>query len=646
MRTPKIYTLDTETYQGLTGAIKRIALYDGVEVFYGFSYADIEPILKKAYKQEINSVVYIHNMEFDLRKMPEIFKDGTIVWSRSLLINNKLVKLKTRYATFIDSFSLLPMSLKDLSNGFNVDSGKLDLWQAVEETYPGMFNDAVDFLDRCDVNDIVYLKYLGLDVISLYQVIHKLIELCGIPVTNFVKLISTASISRCLFKNGWKGVNFKDPSLYRSDFQILCSTKYTEYPEIEDFVRQSYCGGRTEVFKMRSEGTLYHYDVNSLYPYVCMGDYPVGKPTMIRSPLKSRQVFQNWMEGKKKGLGFIACIVNVPKQDIPPLPVKKGKLCFPTGKIYGVWSFEELAYSIKECGVVIEEYFESVFWLKTYPVFKRFIQCFSKLKEKATEENNQALRTFSKLVQNTSYGFTGMNRDKSVLDNLKNLDKYSHMEVKSIDRNYGFVEVEHFAEAEYIQPHVASYVTSRARVVLHKAIKWVLEHGGVVYYCDTDSIVCSIPLPDEMVHPSKLGYFKLEGFVKKGLYLQPKVYWEETIIPETKQSKDVVRFKGVSKDTMKDFGESFYQDLYDFYTGTEKEMLVEQGRIMLPAVKTLMKKGDLTYFEVRDKRIRKSQNKREMDFKQNTTTAIHFQTIDDFANFSFDKKAYVDIEGG
>ena len=38
----KLFTLDTETYNGLFGGLKRIAIYDGNKVIYGYTFEDIE----------------------------------------------------------------------------------------------------------------------------------------------------------------------------------------------------------------------------------------------------------------------------------------------------------------------------------------------------------------------------------------------------------------------------------------------------------------------------------------------------------------------------------------------------------------------------------------------------------------------------
>ena len=66
---PIIITLDTETYNGLLGDLKRIAIYDGSKVHYGYSFADIEAILLN-YALIYDVHIYIHNAEFDIRKIP------------------------------------------------------------------------------------------------------------------------------------------------------------------------------------------------------------------------------------------------------------------------------------------------------------------------------------------------------------------------------------------------------------------------------------------------------------------------------------------------------------------------------------------------------------------------------------------------
>ena len=110
----KLFTLDTETYNGLFGGLKRIAIYDGSKVIYGYTFEDIEKELIKYYELGYDVHIYIHNIEFDARKLPAIFEKDRIDWSGCVVINGKLTTIKCKKYTFHDSFKLLPMSLKKL----------------------------------------------------------------------------------------------------------------------------------------------------------------------------------------------------------------------------------------------------------------------------------------------------------------------------------------------------------------------------------------------------------------------------------------------------------------------------------------------------------------------------------------------------
>jgi hypothetical protein len=636
----KLITLDTETYNGLIGSLKRIAIYDGKNVTYGYSFLDVEPILLEYEKQGFNVHVYIHNLEFDARKIPQLFEDNRIIWEKCFIINNKLATITTKKYIIHDSFKLLPMSLAKLSKDFGVEHGKMDLWDEVQKTYPNEYTDIVDFLDRCHVDDPVYLKYLGFDVISLYEIIEILLEVSGVPLDQFVKKISTASLSRYIFKTGYKGKEFKNPFGNKTDYERLCSYKWHFDLETEEFIRCSYCGGRTEVFKPELISKGYHYDVNSLYPFVMLREYPIGKPTMYSIPEVAKEMFENWMNDHL-GLGFVSCSVYIPEQHIPPLPVKMGKLVFPTGHVYGTFTYHELEYAIKNCGVVITEFREVCHFDQTYPIFKNFIETMYEIKEEGTRTHNEALRTFGKLLMNVGYGYTGMTRDKTKLEPISKLEKYlaSGDPIVYINEELGYIEIPANVTSEYIQVQVASYVTSYARLILLDALK-MAEKLGEVYYCDTDSIVCSEPLPDFMVDGVKLSMWDLESEPLKALYLKPKVY------SEVLENKTNIKFKGISKETQKNLTFDDYEMLLEeLETKKNDYVLVEKNKLMMRSIMYLEKTGaDLNSYEYRDKKMNiKTIEKRNMDYKNNFTSPLHFESEQAFETFSFNPKRTFNI---
>lgn len=634
----KLITLDTETYNGLVGDLKRIAIYDGNKVYYGYRFEDIEPVLDRYYDEGYSVEIYIHNMEFDLRKIPIVFERDRIVWDKSLIINGKVAKIQNKKYCFHDSFKILPMSLSKISKDFSVEHGKLDLWEEVQKRYPGQYKDIVDFLDRCNVDDGLYLEYLGYDVISLYEVLEKLMEISGLSLQDFVNRVSTSSLSRFIFKNGYKGNTFGNPFSGRTDYEMLCNYKWQYNLDVEEFLREAYSGGRTEVFIPRLEVPGYHYDINSLYPYVMSyggadgkGEYPIGKPYYSEKPEIARHHYEQWKEDHV-GAGFINCRVFIPKQHIPPLPVQMGKLTFPCGEVYGSWTYEELEYAETECGVQILEYYAVCHFALTYPVFRNFIDTFYAMKEQASKDHNEALRTFAKLIQNVGYGYTGMRRDdKTSLAPFEDAEKYD--EIKYADEELGFIEIPTEINAEYIQVQVAAYVTSRARLVLLQGLRDVVNRGGNVYYCDTDSIVSDIELDQSIVDPDRLGAFKLEGRPVKALFLRPKVYTELF-----EDEKATVKFKGVSRETQSTLDYDFYEHLYsELEAGEHDYEIVEKNKLMLRSIMYMQKNNiDPTYFETRDKKMNfKTVEKRVMNYADNYTEPLYFATIEEFENFSF-----------
>lgn len=623
----KIYSLDTETYNGLIGKIKRIAIYDGQEITYGYNFSDIYSYIKEqAKKYRVH--IYIHNMEFDIRKMPELFEHRMIIWEKSFILNGKIATITTNDFIMHDSFRLLPMSLSALSKGFQVTHAKLDLWTEVQKEYPNEYKNIVDFLDRCDKDNELYLRYLGYDVISLYEIIEKLKDISGIPLKDFVKRVSTASLSRYLFKKGWKDIKFADKD-FQSDFDILCSYDYTNDLEAEEFLRASYCGGRVEVFKMILENG-FHYDINSLYPFCMLQELPIGKPLHYYNSDISKEYFNNWCSNHR-GYGFLSCTVYIPKQHIPPLPVKMGKLTFPTGTVYGTWSFEELEYAVNECGVKILEYHEVIFYRRTYPVFKKFVETFYKLKEQASEEGNEALRTFAKLILNTGYGYTGMRRDDKT--QLKDYSQLENPKLKVVYANekMGFIECLSEIKSKYIQVQIASAITSKARLTLLKALK-AGEKLGNVYYCDTDSVVLDVQLPATFVDDFKIGKFKLESKPSRGIFLKPKVY------AELFENEAHVKFKGVSRETQSTMNMSDYEILLKELTNLDKDfVIVEKNRLTFRSIMYTQKNDlDPNSFEVRDKKFNlKTVEKRQMNIAENITTPLHFETEQDFEEFDY-----------
>lgn len=659
-RPVKIITLDTETI-GLDGELKRIAIYDGERVVDGYTFDDMLPLIEDYYNRGFMPHVYIHNLDFDARKIPEIFSIGNVVWSRTKKIGNKFARITCRKYIIHDSYKILPKKLQDLSHDFEVEHGKLDLWDAVQEAYPGEYIDHVDFLSRCDRDNELYVRYLHYDVLSLYEVLQKLMEVAKLSEEQLVTILSTASLSRFLFKNGYGDLQFKFPDNPRTDFEILTSCKAwgseklmnhsnISYQHCELLMRSGFYGGRTEVFTTEckagkpGEIVAYHYDVNSLYPSQMIdNDFPYGYPEFFDDENVIAFKWKKWME-RKKGLGFITADVFVPDQTIPPLPAKIGKLVFVCGHISGTWTFNELEYAVRNCGVIIEKFHYMVFFQKTHKIFHNFVKCFYEMKNEGKKSGNESLTSFAKLILNTAYGWTVLRRDdKTAFRDIKDLPKWQNKPAfKYANEELGYFEIQDTVLTETIQVQVGAYVTSYARLVLLDALRKQAEIG-TVYYCDTDSIVCSEKLPPEMVDKYELGKWDLEGELYSGLFLQPKVYTEDKKLTEKdiakgKKENRTIKFKGVSKKRQKELKEKHYREIYalmkeDHYIEYE----IEEGAERLPSLAVAMKNGkNPNQLQKIDKKIRiGTRQKRQFDFVNNTSKAWFMESLDEFEHFSF-----------
>ena len=649
VRPPKIITLDTETI-GLDGDLKRIAVYDGTEVIYGYTFEDVEWKIIGFFEAGFLPHVYVHNMDFDLRKIQSIFRKGNVLWNSTRKIGNRYAKLTCKKYVFHDSFKIVPEALSSLSKNFELEHGKLDLWEAVQERYPGEYENHVDFLNRCHPDDELYLEYLGFDVISLYELIEKLMEIAKLEPEDFVRILSTASLSRYLFKNGYGGKQFIEPGAKKTDFEILTSCKAwssektmkfstISYAACENKIREAYTGGRTEVFTPVC-GKGYHYDVVSLYPAAMIDNYfPVGYPEYFEGHKICDVMWRHWLRDRQ-GLGFIKADVYIPPQIIPPLPVKMGKLAFVTGYVSGSWTYVELAYAVEKCGVEIIRFHEMIHFKKTYQVFHNFVGEMYQLKEHASKVKNKSLRQFAKLILNTSYGWTALRRDdKTALRDISLLEKWEDTDrFLYANEELGYIEIIDKVMTDTVQVQVGAYVTSYARLILLDALRTQAEKG-TVYYCDTDSIVCSEPMPPEVVDEFRLGAWELESEIESGIFLQPKVYMER------KNGKDSVKFKGITKARQKELDGAYYEYLLDLMKqGRQEKVIIEVGRESLPSLavaqkrKALdMKGGDPNRLNVMDKGMNLgAKQKRQIDYNANTSTPWHMESLEEFHSFGFE----------
>lgn len=395
--------------------------------------------------------------------LEEAQKRGYII--ESIRTNNRILKVaifsNNRVFKFIDSVALLPATLSSLCKAFKVKHQKLEI-------------------DYENIEDDPRLEqYLMSDCIGLYEVMQTFMG---------------------IFKD-WK-VPLRDTLSQQAMLTFRSMLKYPipSHKKIEGFIRNSYYGGRTEVFKRTNEETVYYFDFNSLYPYV-MYKYPmpVGKYKKVKYP-------------DSENIGFAEAVVNIPNRLIPLLPYRTNKLVFPIGKIRGFYDTAELKKA-EEIGYKVS--YKRVYEFEKDFIFRDYVDKFYKIKK---ETNDKTMYMISKLLLNSLYGKFGQRREtKKIIFNPSKIDG-----LIPYKEEFGMYEKDTFSFANHILPAIASHVTSMARLELFNQF----ENAGFgnVFYCDTDSIVTNKKLPTS----DKLGDLKREYTIKKGYFIAPKFYYMDT----------------------------------------------------------------------------------------------------------------------
>ncbi|AAP12349.1 MULTISPECIES: DNA polymerase [Bacillus] len=617
-KSAKLLTLDTET-RGLTGDVFRVGLFDGENYYVANTFDEILNIFDQYKNYECH--VYVHNLDFDLGKIATtLFTRDRVCFAKSIFINGNVVTLHADSMILHDSLRLLPGTLEKLCKDFGLtDNAKKDLSDIMKEqgyaiyNADGSFNKRKslgNYFENVPADDPTLNEYLEYDCRSLHEILSIVMDIAGIDLETLVKCPTTASLSMRVFKEQ-----------YSEDYDKVATHWYTgEWGRfLEDHVRLSYYGGRTEVFTPHLQNG-YHLDVNSLYPYVMkIAKFPVGYPNL----LKDGQAEKKWRHWKRRavGGGVMWCRVDVPEDMyLPVLPKRdpSGKLLFPVGKLEGVWTLPELLEAERN-GCTIEAVYQMVYWEQMEYIFKDFVENFEVLKK--TSEG--AKKIFAKLIQNALYGKFGMQRKRTSYGDMRDIHD---LQEKGIEyrvhkhTNNGiemeFTEYLSESKAMYIQPHIASYVTAYARILLYRALKEQHEKG-VIGYCDTDSIACESMMDANMIDKEEYGKWDLEGVIKEGIFLQPKFYAERH-----ENGKEVIRAKGIPRDKMEEISFDNYKEWLEIMKEGEQERIhIFDGHQARKKFSTTLKADE--HFDTQ-REMKKSINllleqKRIIDYKNNVT---------------------------
>lgn len=488
-------------------------------------------------------------------------------------------KKKRKKVAFRDSSALLPFALRTLTETFDVDVKKGEIeYEKIGELWKTKKG-------RQEV-----LDYLKDDCVSLWLVLDKFYN---------SELVQKA------------GPSFTTASQALKVYQTFMPKDLVikSLPdEADEFIRDAYFGGRTEVFKpvfdseydiknnprnfskkvlkelqkQKKYKKLFYLDVNSLFPFAMSVDenkFPVASLGFVYD-----KDFYN-----PDDLGFWDITVEVPKNMFcPPLGVKytvngSEKFIFPTGKFRGKWSIAEIEYA-KSIGVKVLEYHKGIKLVSGGNIFKDYILTLYNKRLEARKAGDSASAMLLKLMMNSTYGKFGQqmkDKENLVIDEGQEGVAF-HSEIP-IDKN---VKIR-FGTQKKDMSHgfsnvaIAAYVTAYSRIHMHKIYMDAGEEH--LYYTDTDSIFST----KNFETGDKLGELKLEYTCKSACFLLPKTYVNEGVEGESFDKK--LTMKGFDKKKIQHFT---FDDFTECLYGDMKRLSVVQTP-KFATLKTALRKGEM-----------------------------------------------------
>jgi hypothetical protein len=167
-------------------------------------------------------------------------------------------------------------------------------------------------------------------------------------------------------------------------------------------------------------------------------------------------------------------------------------------------------------------------------LFNEFVDNWMKVKEQATIDKNNGMRTISKLFQNNVYG--------KFSTNPLIQGKIPYLENGIVKYKLGDEQLRdgvHIACGLFITAYARYKTITAAQKIRTAYVKG--ESDIDIVYCDTDSLHCISPnreLPQGLeIHNSHLGAWKHEGTFERARFLRQKCYMECELLSDDDYNK-------------------------------------------------------------------------------------------------------------
>ena len=301
------------------------------------------------------------------------------------------------------------------------------------------------------------------------------------------------------------------------------------YPRLEAeedaFIRKAYRGGFTYVaprFAGKRLGGGIVLDVNSLYPSV-MHDRPLptGRPMWFDGDPRERE--DGRVEDRPLWVAMVTLSFRLKPDHVPCVQIKRNFRFCPTEYLSDSKGEVTLTVTSVDWDLMCQQYDMShVRWFGGYDFkasewqFREYVDKWTEVKVRATEEGNRGLRAIAKLMLNSLYG--------KFAAKVAGVSRCPEVDEDGVLRYRDLPE----EERRGVYLPVGAFVTAWAR---HKTITSAQSVYDRFVYADTDSLhLLGTDEPEGLdVDPVRLGAWKHESTFDEAKFLRAKTYVEHEV---------------------------------------------------------------------------------------------------------------------
>ena len=302
-------------------------------------------------------------------------------------------------------------------------------------------------------------------------------------------------------------------------------------PDLYNELKEAYFGGHTDMYipagpiattngtnksedkaiVVQDNPSIYHYDVNSLFPSVMQDNkYPTKLFAKFIGDIRYFDRFSNlWEDMLSICRVRVTAPYNISNPLLPFRDVKSGRVIYPDGTWTGMYTSVEIK-NAEKYGYEFEILSGYIF--SSEDLFSNYVNSIYKMKESSSK--GTAMYTISKLLLNSLYGRFGLNPklDKYMITSKKDMENKLAKDLPFLEERIDFGNLSmcsfHGKSINSSNVAIAIFVTAYARTYMSQFFN---VKGLSLYYTDTDSLFFDKPLPTHLCDDKKLGLLKLES---------------------------------------------------------------------------------------------------------------------------------------